>query len=161
MLWLGLCQSAAITVPAQAGDSSYIHSMLQFTEGAYVCEIYHGGRKMTSVIIIHNAIENLRRCVYITLPAPDLVIPNSNQILIYICHSRSSLASTFYSPRTNMSRNLVRGLQNTTRMLIQFVGGVSPDDILVSNGLTGPAWERSARRVTDAIEKAVRGPAVL
>ncbi|GAB1196236.1 hypothetical protein APSETT444_005504 [Aspergillus pseudonomiae] len=40
-------------------------------------------------------------------------------------------------------------------MLIQFVDGVSPDDILVSNGLTGPAWERSARRVTDAIEKAL------
>ncbi|KNG86283.1 hypothetical protein ANOM_005939 [Aspergillus nomiae NRRL 13137] len=53
-----------------------------------------------------------------------------------------------------MSRNFVRGLQTTTKMLIQFVGGVSPDDILVSNGLTGPAWERSARRVTDAIEKA-------
>ncbi|OGM44086.1 hypothetical protein ABOM_007278 [Aspergillus bombycis] len=53
-----------------------------------------------------------------------------------------------------MSRNFVRGLQTTTRMLMQFVGGVTADDILVSNGVTGAAWEQSARRVTDTIEKA-------
>ncbi|GKZ65069.1 hypothetical protein AnigIFM60653_007566 [Aspergillus niger] len=53
-----------------------------------------------------------------------------------------------------MSRAFLRGLQTTTRTLMQFAGGVRPSDLISQNGGNGPEWEMAARIVTQAIEKA-------
>ncbi|GKZ93600.1 hypothetical protein AnigIFM59636_006675 [Aspergillus niger] len=53
-----------------------------------------------------------------------------------------------------MSRAFVRGIQTTTRTLMQFAGGVRPSDLISQNGGHGPEWEMAARIVTQAIEKA-------
>ncbi|KAL1979091.1 hypothetical protein VTN96DRAFT_7026 [Rasamsonia emersonii] len=53
-----------------------------------------------------------------------------------------------------MSRTFARGLQTTSRALVQFTGTVSPNDILASNGPAGGAWEAATKKVCDAIEKA-------